>query len=72
MSPRKLGGREGRAHAYVVIADRLQFHLEAGTLPVEAAEHVRHAHDALMMASAVLRRAEMPPDGRDQKDQTAR
>jgi hypothetical protein len=53
-----LGRREGRARAYVVIADRLQFHLEAGTLPAEAAEHVQHAHDALMKASAVLRRAE--------------
>jgi hypothetical protein len=60
MSPQKLpGGREGRARAYVVIADRLQFHLEAGTLPAEAAEHVRHAHDALMKASAALRRAEI-------------
>jgi hypothetical protein len=60
MSPQKLpGGREGRARAYVVIADRLQFHLEAGTLPAEAAGHVRHAHDALMKASAALRRAEI-------------
>jgi hypothetical protein len=57
MSAQKLpGGREGRARAYVIMADRLQFHLEAGTLPAEAAEHVRHAHDALMKASAVLRR----------------
>src|SRR5262249_5793205 len=31
----------------------------AGTLPVEAAEHVQHAHDALMKASAVLRGAEI-------------
>ena len=60
MSPQKLaGGREGRARAYVIMADRLQFHLEAGTLPAEAAEHVRHAHDALMKASAALRRAEI-------------
>jgi hypothetical protein len=59
MSSGKLGGSEGRAHAYVVIADRLKFHLEAGTLPAEAAEHVRHAHDGLMKASAVLRRSEV-------------
>jgi hypothetical protein len=56
MSLQKLpGGREGRARAYVLMADRLQFHLEAGTLPPEAAEHVRHAHDGLMKASAALR-----------------
>jgi hypothetical protein len=49
--PQKLpGGRAGRARAYVIMADRLQFHLEAGTLPAEAAEHVRHAQDALMKA----------------------
>ena len=58
--PQKLaGGRAGRARAYVVMADRLQFHLEAGTLPPEAAEHVQQAHDALMKASAALRRAEI-------------
>jgi hypothetical protein len=57
MSPQKLpGGRDGRARAYVVMADRLQFHLDAGTFPAEAAEHVQHAHDALMKASAALRR----------------
>ena len=57
--PQKLpGGRAGRARAYVIMADRLQFQLEAGTLPAEAAEHVRHAQDALMKASAALRRAE--------------
>jgi hypothetical protein len=77
MSPGKLaGGREGRARAYVVMADRLQFHLEAGTLPPEAAEQVRHAHDALMKASAVLRRAEKPPSSLDPntgtEEQTAR
>jgi hypothetical protein len=63
-----LRGREGRARAYAVMADRLQFHLEIGTLPAEAAEHVRHAHDALMKASAVLRDAEMPGT----EDQTVR
>jgi hypothetical protein len=59
MTPQNRGGRQGRARAYVVMADRLQFHLEAGTLPPEAAEHVRHAHDALMKASAALRPAEI-------------
>ena len=68
MSP--LGGREGRAHAYVIMADRLQFHVEAGTLPAEAAEHVRHAHDALMKASAALRRAELPPVGKATSDES--
>ena len=57
MSLQKLpGGREGRARAYVVMADRLQFHLEARNLPAEAAEHVRNAHDALIKASAALKR----------------
>ena len=41
---------------------RFCFHLEAGTLPPEAAEHVQHARDALMKASAALTRAEMPRD----------
>ena len=77
MSPQKfLGGKEGRAHAYVVMADRLQFHLEAGNLPPEAAEHVQQAHDALMRASAALTRAELPRGSRDQntgtEDQTVR
>ena len=57
-APEIASGRAGRARAYVIMADRLQFHLEAGTLPAEAAEHVRHAQDALMKASAALRRAE--------------
>jgi hypothetical protein len=60
----------------VVMADRLQFHLEAGNLPAEAAEHVRQAHDALMKASVALRGAGMPLGGLDQntgtEDQTVR
>ena len=64
---------EGRARSYVILADRLQFHLEAGTLPAEAAEHVRRAHDALMKASAALRGAEMPRDqNAGTEDQTVR
>jgi hypothetical protein len=71
MSP--LGGREGRAHAYVIMADRLQFHVEAGTLPPDAAEHVQHACDSLMKASAALRRAEMPRhQNAGTQDQTVR
>ena len=73
MSLQKLpGGREGRARAYVVMADRLQFHLEAGNLPAEAAEHVRNAHDALIKASAALRGAEMPPGLSGNQNHTGR
>jgi hypothetical protein len=43
--------RHERARQYAVIAERLQFHLDAGSLPADVAELVRQAKDLLMTAS---------------------
>jgi len=43
--------RHERARQYTVIAERLQFHLDARSLPPEIAELVRQAKEALMSAS---------------------
>jgi hypothetical protein len=48
-------GRESLAREYAVIADRFRFHLNVADLPLEVAELVQQAHDALAKASALMR-----------------
>jgi hypothetical protein len=56
----KRRGRQDRAQQYAIIAARLQFHLEADTLPNDIAQLVQQAHDALVMALAAMRRLYAP------------
>jgi hypothetical protein len=59
----KKGRIQERAHQYEVIADRLQFHLNAETLPQNVAEYVRTAKEALASAAAALRSEPFPENG---------